>query len=114
MADAPSGVDPRTGVHYPLHEQKPRWIDNYIKVAVNELGKLVIPKYASAAARDAAIPQPVSGDFAWLSNGSILTAYVSGSDAGWKQVYPPVVPKITYGTAAPTGGANGDIYFQVV
>lgn len=46
------------------------------------LDLIVIPRFNSSAARDAAIPAPSGGQHAWLSDSNTLTVY-STSAAGW-------------------------------
>lgn len=48
------------------------------------LDKLVIPKFASATARDTAIPSPFSGQHAFLEDGDVLTVY-SDNYGRWMQ-----------------------------
>lgn len=48
----------------------------------NTLDNLIIPQFNSAAARDAAVPAPVSGQHAWLKDSNVLTVYDTSS-AGW-------------------------------
>lgn len=64
------------------------------------LDTLVIPKFVSASARNAAIPAPVDGQVAWVGDSRTLTAY--RSDIGDWVNYP------TYqdGTLTVTGSGN--------
>lgn len=48
------------------------------------LDKMVIPRFASATARDTAIPSPVQGQHAFLDDGDILTVY-SDNYGRWMQ-----------------------------
>jgi len=73
--------------------------------------KRVMGVYATTAARNTATGAmgPVPGMFAFTLNDNQMW-YYNGS--AWVN-FPPAVPAITSGTAAPSGGANGDIYFKV-
>jgi hypothetical protein len=109
MADEPTESTTRTGAKYPANTQDPSYIDHYIRRAVESLEKMVIPKYATQSARDTAIPSPVEGDACWLQDQDVLQIYAAG---GWQQLWPSTQPTITHGTAAPTGGSDGDVYLQ--
>lgn len=112
MVDAPSLATTRTGAPYPDHDNDlPEWTDNYFKVLAEHLEKLGSPKYANAAARDAAIPSPGEGDMCWVMDINVFQVHDGSS---WQQVFPPDFPAISSGTAAPSGGSDGDLYFQYV
>lgn len=111
MVDAASLATTRTGAPYPAHSQNPKWTDNYLKQLAEHLEKLGSPKFATASVRDTKIPAPVEGDLCWVQDTNALQVY---DGSGWKQVFPPTGPAITYGTTAPTGGKDGDVYLQIV
>jgi hypothetical protein len=73
--------------------------------------KRVMGVYATPAARNTATGTmgPVPGMFAFTLSDHMVSYY---DGAAW-QPFPPAVPAITSGTAAPSGGANGDIYFKI-
>jgi hypothetical protein len=68
--------------------------DDLIYVPVTDGGGAAagIPVYADAAARDAAIPTPTDGQFAWLTDTSFLTVWRSGggdTDPEWHDLVAP-------------------------
>lgn len=73
--------------------------------------KRLMGVYATPAARDAAATAmgPVEGMFAFTQDANKVWYY---DGTAWV-AFPPVQPAITSGTTAPSGGANGDIYFRV-
>jgi hypothetical protein len=73
--------------------------------------KRLMGVYATTGARDTATASAgvQEGMFAFVTADDSVW-YYSGS--AWVK-FPPVQPVITSGTAAPSGGANGDIYFKV-
>lgn len=75
--------------------------------------KRVMGVYATPAARDAAATAmgPQDGMFAFTTDTNSVWFY-DGTASAWV-AFPPAQPKITNGTAAPSGGANNDVYFKV-
>lgn len=73
--------------------------------------KRVMGVYATNAARDSATVAigPVEGMFCFVQANDNCYVYISGA---W-QIFPTPPPAITSGTAAPSGGSNGDVYFKV-
>jgi hypothetical protein len=70
-----------------------------LAAAINNLEKFSIPRYASAAARDAAIPSPVDGMVCYVAGLGFLKN-VGGTVAGWAPLYTlPYVPVTAAGTA---------------
>lgn len=64
--------------------------------------------YNTVTDRDTRITSPAEGQVGYLKDSNTWT-YYNGS--AWTEMF-AVVPSITSGTAAPTGGSDGDIYFQ--
>ena len=81
-----------------------------ISALANAIEKRLAGVYNSVADRDARIVTPQEGQVAILKDVDKIYCYFGST---WTQIYPPALPAITSGTTAPTGGANGDIYFQV-
>jgi hypothetical protein len=73
--------------------------------------KKLVMVFTSVADRSARVPAPTSGMFAVMTDTDTVVFY---DGAAWKQVYPPVVPAVTNGTAVPSNatGANGDVFFK--
>jgi len=71
--------------------------------------KRVLGVYASTTDRDTKLPAPQHGQFAFTLDTHTLwyrsaTVWVA---------FPAPQPAITSGTAAPSGGADNDVYFRV-
>lgn len=73
--------------------------------------KRVVGIYATNAARDTATTAigPTEGMMCYVVANDTLFIY---NGTAWAS-FPPAQPQITSGTAAPTGGNNGDVYFKV-
>lgn len=73
--------------------------------------KRVVGIFASVAARDSATVAmgPVEGMMCFVQANDTCYIYIGSA---WT-VFPPALPQITSGTAAPSGGNNGDVYFKV-
>jgi hypothetical protein len=83
-------------------------VPSHIEALAVALEKKLVMVFTNVADRDATITSPTNGMVAWTSSEKLLWV----RDTTWVQIY-PAKPKITSGTAAPTGsGATGDLYFQ--
>lgn len=73
--------------------------------------KRVVGIYADVATRNSAVAAmgPIEGQFAYVQANNAFSVW---DGAAW-QPFPAAAPSITSGTAAPSGGSNGDIYFKV-
>lgn len=73
--------------------------------AINNLEKKLVMVYATAAARDAAIPAPVEGMAAWLQDANLLTFY---DGAAWRTLSKPfdAVSTLVTASSAAIGGTE--------
>lgn len=99
------------GLPYPSHTQPPGSGFNYLQRLAEASGKLIVGIYSTASARDTATGSAQKGTMAYTQDQNIL--WVRG-DTQWEQVYPAAGPSITSGSANPSGGQDGDIYFKYV
>lgn len=101
---------PAQGFPVPTSGDHPDIPGDLLKLAT-AIEKRVMGVYATAAARDAAIPTPVDGQFAYLQNNDTVQIY---QNTAWVTFPPPQV-SITSGTSVPTNatGNNGDVFFKV-
>lgn len=70
--------------------------------------KKLVMVYTSNADRDAKVTTPVAGMFCITLDAMKIWIY---SGASWSSI-PTSFPNITAGTAAPSGGNDGDFYFK--
>lgn len=69
----------------------------------------VVGVYNSTSDRSTRVPAPQEGQVAYLKDSNTFTYYTGSA---WAEMFPAQV-SITSGTANPTGGSNGDVYFKV-
>lgn len=101
---------PAQGFPVPTSGDHPDIPGDLLKLA-NAIEKRVMGVYATTSARDAAIPTPATGQFAYITGTNVVQVYQNGS---WVTFPPPQV-SITSGTSVPTNatGNNGDVFFKV-
>jgi hypothetical protein len=101
---------PAQAFRVPVSTDNPDVVDDMTQLAL-QIEKRVMGVYATAAARNSATTAAgvVEGMFAYLMDSNTVTYY---DGAAW-QPFPPAQPAITSGTAGPSGGSDGDIYFKV-
>jgi len=93
-----------TATPYPAYTALPD-VPADLLAAITNLEKFAIPRFASAGARDTAIPAPVNG----------MVCYVTGTgyqkyESGWTALIPtiPTVPEMASGTASVSFSAASD------
>lgn len=96
---------------YPAQSQPPGSGYHYMRRLAERVEKFVVGVYATASARDVAVPAPQKGTMAYTQDQGIF--WVRGTNT-WEQVYPASGPKVTKGSANPSGGSDGDVYFKYV
>lgn len=77
-----SANSPKSGLTYPSLADPPNAPSN-LQTLASQLDGIVIPKYASSTARDAANPTPASGDMCYRTD---LKAYQSYDGSAWSQI----------------------------
>jgi hypothetical protein len=91
----------------PEDTDDPDVVDDLTNLAV-AIEKRLAGVYNTTTDRDTRVTAPAEGQVAYLKDANTWTFYDGSS---WTEMF-AVVPSITSGTAAPSGGADGDIYFQ--
>lgn len=104
---------PMQGLPVPEATDDPNIVDDMTSLAL-AIEKRLAGIYVSTADRDTKVVAgggPIEGQLALCKDVNKLYAYF---DTAWVQIYPPVVPAITSGSAAPDNsvGVNGDVYLR--
>lgn len=100
---------PLQGFRYPDMNEFLKDVPQFIQNLALDAEKRAVQIYTSANDRTAKLTSPVSGNLTWLQDQRALDVW-DGST--WQRVY-PFSPRITSGTAVPTGsGSIGDIHIQ--
>lgn len=112
-------TSPTQGLPVPVDGDDPNVPDDFLILA-KAIEKKVVGVYATTTERDnknnpavtTGSTAPVEGQLAFIKADDSWYVY---DGAAWKQIYIgySYVPQITSGTAAPSGGNNGDVYLQV-
>lgn len=101
---------PAQALRVPISTDNPDVVDDMTLLAL-QIEKRLMGVYATAAARNTATAAAgvEEGMFAYTSDTNTVWFYTGSA---WT-VFPPASPAITSGTAGPSGGSDGDIYFKV-
>lgn len=101
---------PAQSFRVPVSTDNPDVPDDITQLAL-QIEKRVMGVYATAAARNTATTAAgvEEGMFAYTMDTNTVWFYTGSA---WT-VFPPASPAITSGTAGPSGGSDGDIYFKV-
>lgn len=102
---------PGQAFRVPVSTDNPDVPDDMTLLA-KDIEKRVMGVYVNAAARDSAATAmggAQEGMFAFTKDNDKVWYYTGSA---WT-VFPPAQPAITSGTAGPSGGVDGDIYFKV-
>lgn len=100
---------PIQGFRYPDANEFLKDVPQFIQNLALDVEKRVVMIFTSSADRAAKLTSPVSGQMTWRQDTDVLEVFDGSS---YQQIYPPI-PRITSGTAAPSGtGSVGDIYVQ--
>lgn len=104
------GSTPVQGLPYPHIDEPLSNSNHWVKGLATAVEGQLVMRFATTAARDAAITAPVAGMMTWLSDSGTLVLY---DGTGWKQVY-PYAPATYSGTTTPPSslGNPGDFYIQ--
>lgn len=100
---------PRQDLPIPTSGDDPDIVADLNSLAV-AIEKRLFGVYDDTADRDARNSSPEEGQVAFHKDTNRVYCYY---DSAWNQIYPQTFPAITSGTSAPSGGSNGDVYFQV-
>lgn len=96
----------------PVQGDDPNIVDD-LTTLVTFMEKQLVGIYASVTDRNARATSPKEGQIAFTKDANLFWLY---DGTTWQQMYISIgtyVPQITSGTAAPSGGNNGDVYFKV-
>jgi hypothetical protein len=101
---------PAQALRVPISTDNPDVVDDMTQLAL-QIEKRLVGVYATVSARNSATTAAgvVEGMFAYTMDANKFWYY---DGAAW-QPFPPTAPSITSGTAGPSGGVDGDIYFKV-
>jgi len=104
------GNTPAQGFRVPIAGDDPDVVDDITQLA-KMIEKRVMGVYATAADRDtkATAAGVEEGMFAFTKDSDRMWYYTGSA---WV-AFPPAQPAITSGTANPSGGADGDVYFKI-
>lgn len=86
-------VTPISGITTPTNSQDPNGAAQLQEI-VETIDGICVPKFASTAARDAAIPSPAKGQMCYITGRSFQMNY-TGALSGWRFITPTLVNRIT-------------------
>ena len=108
----PANNTPNVGLPRPKDSDLLGDTPEFVSKLADELDKGKIPKFATSAARNAALPAPVAGSLAWCLDAAPVARLTVYDGTTWQRVYPPATV-VTSGTVTPTAPAEaGAIYIQ--
>lgn len=85
-------------------------VPDYMLALAEDIEKQAVMRFANSTEFSSKVPTPEEGMVYYLTDDKELYIY---ADSASHRLWPPE-PKISYGTAAPTGaGESGEIYFEI-
>jgi hypothetical protein len=112
MAGNTNATTPMQLLRVPVNGDDPDIPGDMYNLAV-DVEKKLLGVYVNGADRDAKIPSPAEGQFAYLKSNDTLYCYM-GQPLAWT-IFPPPSPDISSGPSVPpnSSGTNGDVFFKV-
>lgn len=104
-------ITPQQGLPVPEAGDDPNVAEDITNLAL-AIEKKLVGVYADAVDRNAKVSAPLQGQVALIRATNQMHFW---DGATWKQIYPPVIPSFTAGSAAPSNasGNEGDVYFRL-